>query len=83
MNKYQKFFTDNFIKFADIINKMGDNRAKKLLKEQKINRDKLLTEIGKILLDYNIIDNNLDLKKDEINKIYNNLGNKIDNFLNT
>lgn len=83
MNKYQKFFTDNFIKFADIINKMGDNRAKKLLKEQKINRDKLLTEIGKILLDYNIIDNNLDLKKDEINKIYNNLGNKIDVFLNT
>lgn len=82
MNSNQKFFLDNYLMFAKELNKIGDKRLLELLKKQRINRDKLLTEISKILLDYNIKDNVLDVNNIDKIKIYSNMSKVIDKLLN-
>lgn len=82
MNSNQKFFLDNYLMFAKELNKIGDKRLLELLKKQRINRDKLLTEMSKILLDYNIKDNVLDVNNIDKIKIYSNMSKVIDKLLN-
>lgn len=72
-------------KLTEDIYKSAENRTKLFYKYQKENRDKLLLEIAKILLSYNIIDeyvkiNNKDKKslRVKLNKIINEYSNNYD-----
>ena len=65
LNKDQQFFYDTYINFAEELAKQGDRRILELLQQQKINKDLLLQQIAKVLLDYNIIDSILDINATE------------------
>lgn len=42
MNKDQKLFRDKFIEFAEELYKQGDKELLNILRQQKIDRDKVL-----------------------------------------
>ena len=49
MNKDQKLFRDKFIEFAEELYKQGDKELLNILRQQKIDRDKILNEVGMML----------------------------------
>lgn len=81
LNKDQQFFYDTYISFAEELAKQGDRRILELLQQQKINKDLLLSEIAKVLLDYNIIDSILDISATEKIFIYNKFSKSIDKLI--
>ena len=84
LNKFQKNFSDNIIKFADKLYKQGDSTLLELLQAQKINRDELLADIGMVMVKYKIDLTNgvMDLTPAEKNKLYKQFGSKIETSLN-
>lgn len=72
-SKYQELYTSLMLYFADELHNQADKPINDMQKEQKKNRDNLLNEIAKILLDFQIIDSVLSLKKGEFNELYSNL----------
>lgn len=77
-SKYQELYTSLTLYFADEIHKKSDSKILDMQKDQKKNRDDLLSQIAKILLSYKIIDSTLSLTLGDINKLYTQLGNTID-----
>lgn len=73
MNKDQKLFRDKFIEFAEELYKQGDKELLNILRQQKIDRDKVLNEVGMILLRYDIQDTSLNLSHAQYIKEYKNL----------
>lgn len=73
MNKDKKLFRDKFIEFAEELYNQGDKELLNLLRQQKIDRDKILNEVGMILLRYDIKDTSLNLSHAEYIKEYKNL----------
>lgn len=73
MNKDQKLFRDKFVEFAEELYNQGDKELLNLLRQQKIDRDKILNEVGMILLRYDIKDTSLNLSHAEYIKEYKNL----------
>lgn len=57
----------------------ADEKLKDIFKEQKANRDELLSEIANIMLTYTIINNVMKVAKNEIKNIYNSLSDLINN----
>ena len=83
LNKNQQFFYDTYIGFAEELAKQGDKTILELLQAQKINKDKVLNEVAKILLDYNVIDSILDVTSTEKVFIYNKFSKSIDKLIGT
>ena len=81
LNKDQQFFYDTYINFAEELAKQGDRRILELLQQQKINKDLLLQQIAKVLLDYNIIDSIIDVNATEKIFIYNKFSKEIDKLI--
>lgn len=81
LNKDQQFFYDTYISFAEELAKQGDRRILELLQQQKINKDLLLSEVAKVLLDYSIIDSILDISATEKIFIYNKFSKSIDKLI--
>ncbi|NOW03225.1 minor capsid protein [Clostridium beijerinckii] len=80
-SKYQELYTFLTLYFADEIYKKSDNKILDMQKDQKKNRDDLISQIAKILLSYKIIDSTLSLTLGDINKLYTQLENTIDNTI--
>lgn len=80
-SKYQEMFTDLTLYFADEIYKKSYSKILNIQKEQKKNRDDLLSQIAKILLSYNIIDSTLSLTTIEYKILYSNLEKIIDTII--
>lgn len=70
MNKYQQFFNDKSLEFAEELYKRADKELLQLLKHQKINRDTLMTKIADIMLKYEIKDTVLNLSNNDFKKVY-------------
>lgn len=81
LNKDQQFFYDTYINFAEELAKQGDRRILELLQQQKINKDLLLSEVAKVLLDYNIVDSIIDINATEKIFIYNKFSKSIDKLI--
>ena len=81
LSRDQQFFYDNYINFAEELASQGDRRILELLQQQKINKDLLLNEVAKVLLDYNIIDSILDINATEKIFIYNKFSRTIDKLI--
>lgn len=81
LNKGQQFFYDKYISFAEELARQGDRRILELLQQQKINKDLLLQQIAKVLLDYNIIDSIIDVSATEKIFIYNKFSKSIDKLI--
>lgn len=81
LNKDQQFFYDTYINFAEELSKQGDRRILELLQQQKINKDLLLSEVAKVLLDYNIVDSIIDINATEKIFIYNKFSKSIDKLI--
>ena len=81
LNKDQQFFYDTYISFAEEMAKQGDETILELLQTQKINKDKVLNEVAKILLEYKIIDSILDVTSTEKVFIYNKFSKSIDKLI--
>lgn len=74
MNKYQQFFSDKTIEFAEELYKYTDEELKNTFKEQKENRDSILRIIAMIILKYNINDKAcLNLSNNEFKALYKDL----------
>lgn len=80
-SKYQELYTSLMLYFADEVYKQHDKKILDMQKEQKKNRDDLLSEMSKILLSYKIIDSVLSLTLGDINKLYTQLGNTVDTII--
>ena len=81
LNKDQQFFYDTYIGFAEEMAKQGDKTILELLQTQKINKDKVLNEVAKILLEYKIIDSILDITPTQKVFIYNRFSKSIDKLI--
>lgn len=71
MNKYQQFFSDKTIEFAEELYKYADDELKNIFKLQKLNRDTILRKLADIILKYNV--NNkacLNLSNSEFKTLY-------------
>lgn len=81
LSKDQQFFYDTYIGFAKEMAKQGDKTILELLQTQKINKDKALNEVAKILLEYKIIDSILDVTPTQKVFIYNRFSKSIDKLI--
>ena len=81
LNKDQQFFYNTYINFAEELARQGDRRILELLQQQKINKDLLLNEVAKVLLDYSIVDSILDINATEKIFIYNKFSKSIDKLI--
>lgn len=72
-SKYQELYTSLTLYFADEIYKKSDNKILDMQKDQKKNRDDILSHIAKILLSYQIINSTLSLSTGEYKTLYSNL----------
>lgn len=70
MNKYQQFFNDKSLEFAEELYKRVDKELLQLLKQQKIDRDTLMTQVANIMLKYEIKDSVLNLSNNDFKKVY-------------
>lgn len=70
LTKDQQFFNDKTLEFAKDIYDKCEEQLTPIYSLQKKNRDDLLTEIAKILLNYHIADNILKLSAVEKKKLY-------------
>ena len=77
-SKYQELYTSLTLYFADEIHKKADGKILDIQKDQKKNRDDILSQIAKILLSYQIIDSTLSLTTGEYKTLYSNLEKIID-----
>lgn len=80
-NKYQDLFTSLTLYFADELYKRSDDKVLDMQKDQKQNRDNLLTEIASILLSYKILDSKLSLTLGDRTNLYSKLGKIVDNTI--
>jgi len=79
----QQFFNDKTLELTKEIYNTCEEQINLLYNLQKKNRDDLLTEIAKILLSYNIVDNILSLSTTEKKKLYLDIGNSINKKIKT
>lgn len=71
MNKYQEFFSDKTIEFAEELYKYADEELKNIFKLQKLNRDTILRKVGDITLKYNVNEKAcLNLSNSEFKTLY-------------
>lgn len=71
MNKYQQFFSDKTIEFAEELYKYADDELKNIFKLQKLNRDTILRKLADIILKYNVNDKAcLNLSNSEFKTLY-------------
>jgi len=77
LTKGQQFFSDRSLEFAQEIYNQNESKINDILKDQKSNRDEILTQIAKILLSYNISNNVLSLNAAEKAKLYSQLSDLI------
>lgn len=71
MNKYQQFFSDKTIEFAEELYKYADDELKNIFKLQKLNRDTILRKLADIALKYNVNDKAcLNLSNSEFKTLY-------------
>jgi len=77
LTKGQQFFSDRSLEFAQEIYNQNESKINDILKDQKSNRDEILTQIAKILLSYNIANNVLSLNAAEKAKLYSQLSDLI------
>lgn len=69
----QQFFIDKELEFAEELYNKSDEQVQEFHKDQKKNRDDILTEIAKILLSYTIINGIVCIKDTEKNSLYSKL----------
>ena len=77
LNKYQEQFIKRVLDHAEKMHNEGNKEIAAMLKTIKENNNSLLIEVGRILLDYDIIEERLKLTPGQIKAEFDKLGNLI------
>lgn len=83
LSKEQQYFYDTYIDFAKELARQGDTTILELLQQQKINKNLLLSEVAKVLLEYEIVDNILNISPTDKVFIYKRFSKNIDKLIRT
>lgn len=70
MKKNQKLFNELLTKLDDESFNKLNKQIDKILRQQKVNKDELMDKIGRIMFDYDIIDNYINLNVNDQKKVY-------------
>lgn len=78
-NKYQLEFAKKLLKYAEQLAKEGDKHLLNMLKSIKMNENSLLIEVGRVLLEYDILEEHMSLSPKQLKYEFDKLGNLINN----
>ena len=73
-NKYQLDFAKKLLKYAEKLAEEGEKELLAMLKSMADNQNSLLVEVGRILLDYNILNEYMNLTPGQIKMEFDKLG---------
>ena len=73
-NKYQLDFAKKLLKYAEKLAEEGEKELLVMLKSMADNQNSLLVEVGRILLDYNILNEYMNLTPGQIKMEFDKLG---------
>lgn len=74
LNKYQEKFVKTLLNHAEKLAAEGDKEIASMLRNIKSNNNSLLIEVGRVLLNYNIVEERMDLTPGQIKAEFNKLG---------